>query len=326
MPVDLPRDLLQRPAREAARRVALRRLDEAAAAAPRLVQAQDGEALHVFRVALRRLRSALRSLRPLLEDAFPKPERRRLRRLAEATGAARDAEVAATWLRDAEPGLTDGARPAAKRLAVRLGEWAEEGYGEARRAAEKFPRVAERLRRRLASYTIEEPGGDGDRFGVAAAGLLREHAKALAEALAEVEGAASEAEIHRARIAGKRLRYFLEPLRALAPPAEPLLERLKSFQDTAGQLHDGHVLAAILRAEAQQLGAERAERRLELELGPGNGDQRPPRSGRGLLALARALRLVQKERFAELEAGWLEGRAGPFLEAMEELAAELERG
>jgi CHAD domain-containing protein len=303
MPAALPRDLLQRPAQEAARRVALRRLDEAVAAAPRLAEAQDGEALHDFRVALRRLRSALRALRPLLEEAVPKPERRRLRRLAEATGAARDAEVAAAWLRCAEPTLIDGARPAAKRLAAWLGERAEEGYGEARRAAEKFPRLAERLRRRLASYQIEEPGNDGNRFGAAAAGLLREHAMALAEALDEVEGAASETEIHRARIAGKRLRYFLEPLQAVAPRAKPLLERLKSFQDAAGQLHDGHVLATILRREAKRLG-----------------------TGRGRMALARALKRAQEERFAELEAGWLRGRAGPFLEEVEELAVRLERG
>lgn len=49
--------LLDRPAAEAARLLALRMLDAAAAARLRMDNPADPEALHDFRVAIRRLRS-----------------------------------------------------------------------------------------------------------------------------------------------------------------------------------------------------------------------------------------------------------------------------
>ena len=51
--------LLPRPPEEGARRLALSYLDQAARARPRLADPADAEALHDFRVGLRRLRSCL---------------------------------------------------------------------------------------------------------------------------------------------------------------------------------------------------------------------------------------------------------------------------
>ena len=58
--------LRELPAREAARRLVRRQLETARAEAPRLHDAADAEALHDFRVALRRLRSLLRAWRKVL--------------------------------------------------------------------------------------------------------------------------------------------------------------------------------------------------------------------------------------------------------------------
>ena len=64
--------------------------------------------------------------------------------------------------------------------------------------------------------------------------------------------------LHPARIAAKRVRYALELLQPLVPPAAPLLDRLRRFQDAAGDAHD--LLELVVRLEAG--GAEGADPRL----------------------------------------------------------------
>src|SRR5205085_10514260 len=83
-------ELLDRPRDEACRAVALKYLDEAAAAKARL--GHDEEALHDLRVALRRFRSTLRAWRAVLGRLRGRL-RSSLRRIIDATGGARDAEV-----------------------------------------------------------------------------------------------------------------------------------------------------------------------------------------------------------------------------------------
>jgi len=80
----------------AAKHIARALLCELRRARRRLATRRDDMALHAFRVALRRLRSTLQMYRPVLgRDMVPRKLRRRLKRLARATGAARDAEAAA---------------------------------------------------------------------------------------------------------------------------------------------------------------------------------------------------------------------------------------
>lgn len=64
--------------------------------------------------------------------------------------------------------------------------------------------------------------------------------------------------LHAARIAAKRVRYALELLEPLEPKAAPLLDRLRTFQDSAGEAHDLLELAERLRAA----GTEGADPRL----------------------------------------------------------------
>ena len=131
-------------------------------------------------------------------------------------------------------------------------------------------------------------------------------------------------------IAAKRLRYLIEPLRDLTPSAAPLLDSLKALQETSGRLHDAHVLGALLRQQAEVAAAARARRRLDRELAPAAGDTAEaggadgaPPSGRGLLALAKAVRHEEERLFAALESRWLGGRGESFVAAVEELARHL---
>src|SRR5262245_1965237 len=99
--------LLESSAEEGARLLALGLLDQARAAADRVHDAHDTEALHDLRVALRRLRSCLRAYDAIVGAAIPKRWQRRLRKLASRTGPGRDAEVRLRWLREEGTALDD---------------------------------------------------------------------------------------------------------------------------------------------------------------------------------------------------------------------------
>ena len=115
------RTLLALPLEQVVQRLALAQLDAAATACARVADRDDAEALHDYRVALRRLRSLLRAYAPWY-DPVPKHLRKRLRRLVRATNAARDTEVQIEWLRHTLPRLKAGARSGLDWLLARLVE------------------------------------------------------------------------------------------------------------------------------------------------------------------------------------------------------------
>lgn len=243
-------DLLDRPAAEGARAVALRLLAEARERAGRLGWPGDDEALHDFRVSVRRLRSALRTWREVLGSDVRDKDLRRLRRVARSTGEARDTEVMLAWL-----GQAAGELPASQRSAV---GWLARGLalpdGDAglRRAAERLVETAAGLSHRLGRERIDPPG---EPFGAAVAVRIREQARAVAGFLARVETLDDAPLAHRARIRGKRLRYLLEPLQD-APGPSPVraLKALKRLQELLGELNDARVAAEILRAAGRDAG------------------------------------------------------------------------
>ncbi len=225
--------------------IALRHLDSAVKARRRLKRATDPEALHDFRVALRRLRSVLRAYRPWL-DAVPKKLRRRLRAIARATSAGRDAEVCLAWLDEQK----DVADPARGRFRARLEQLRDDAYAHVRAdVLAAFADVEPRLRRRLKAIRRGKPAAKTS-YAAATAERLQEHAARVAADLARIEGVADTATIHDARIQAKRLRYLLEPLAdAGLPTARAAVKDLKAFQDETGWLCDGFVRRGLL-AEA----------------------------------------------------------------------------
>src|SRR3970282_2155054 len=115
----MPRDLLAQPARLVAPRIARQLLRTLERERARLERAGDEEALHGFRVALRRLRSWLRAFQSVFVGRVHGTSRRALRDLAHATNDVRDAEVLLAWL--ALPaGLAAGAGAGGGALAPRL--------------------------------------------------------------------------------------------------------------------------------------------------------------------------------------------------------------
>jgi CHAD domain-containing protein len=209
----------------------------------------DPEAIHDFRVALRRLRTALRPARRVFGKRRLQEIAAELRRFAQATGALRDEEV----LRETLGELPLAAGPAA---ALRL--WL------GRRARQ------ERARRRAVAALLRAPDGpDGPSLGSALSHLerrigrprrgdlpLAELGRAAAqEAHAGVlalagSGTADGAAMHALRIAFKRLRYTAELLApALGEGAAAVAKASAKMQKRLGELHDvDEALVRVARA------------------------------------------------------------------------------
>jgi len=277
-------------------------------------------------VATRRLRSCLQAYRPEIDGSVSRRLRRRLARLAQVTRRSRDAEVQLAWEREQEqePALTErqrvGLRWHLRRLEARRRR-------ADRRLAElverRFSRLERRFRRGLETYRLRIERDPSHRRHEAAAVLgsrIRQLGGDLECRLGKVRTMADEGPAHRARIAAKRLRYLLEPIRREVDGVEPLLTKLRSLQDGLGELHDSQThrvalareLAAAGREHARRLAAVvRADRSLAREdIEPGD-DPRP-----GLLALAERLEEREAEAFARLRADWLAGTADDFFEAV----------
>jgi CHAD domain-containing protein len=322
----LPPDLRARPAGSAAALIGLTLLDAARAALGRLADPDDTEALHDFRVALRRLRSTLRGFRAELGDAVPKKLQRRLRDLARTTGAGRDAEVQLAWIRDHAGALGRGSRGGLSWLRARLLDRRDRAYAAiGEDVAPQFRRLERRIRRALnRARTDRSPSPVS--FGAAAARLLREQAAELEQQLGAASSTGDEAAIHGARIAVKRVRYLLESLGDVAD-APPLAARCKKLQDLLGELHDAHVLVEELGDAVADAAAERARRlhALTVRTGPAGAGRalRPVPGSAGPLALARLASETETRLFARLVGEWLDAQLAVLVRALAALAETL---
>ena len=304
--------MMDRPATAVVRGIAHRWLADARAAAGRLDHRQDADALHDFRVAIRRLRSALRAWERWAGRAAARKVRRRLRDLGRRTNPGRDAEVQIRWLEAQRHGLARRERAGLNWLLKRLRPAAARRHLAGLRR--DLARVAAPLEERLTRLDA----GDVP-FGPVLAQVLSPHAREAAERLAAVRDADDVEAAHDARISVKRLRYLLDPVAPHLPDGRAHVRRLKKLQDVIGNLHDAHVMEDVLRdalaAAAGELaiagntaGVTRARRR----------DERL-----GLATLAARNRERRDTLFRALDADWLRGNAAALIRTLEHLADTL---
>ncbi len=217
-----------------------------------LHEGRDPEFVHQARVALRRMRSALRLLDRKHRD-FPEPLANELRWVGQTLGAARDWDV---LVESTLPAMVTAA-PAALRTRMRtLHRRATRRRDQEHRkavAALSSARFA-RLALRLQAWTMT-PAPKGGRLARRAPKVLaRAHAR-LFDA-ARIFAALSPQRRHRVRILAKRLRYALDVM-SVALPAEPTeryVKALAELQDVLGQLND----VAVARVALPQVGASAA--------------------------------------------------------------------
>lgn len=317
-PRALPADLLGRPAAETARLLAWFHLGNARVARRRLGSPEDSEALHDFRVALRRLRSVLQDWRGPTSDTIPGRYLRHLRRLARATGPSRDLEVRLALCDRFSGELPAGTQPGLSWLRSHLdGLRHAADQRSATAVAEGMPGLEGDLSARLERYRVEL---DLAEFKPQAstvmvlASLVEDAVTRVERRLALVHGEEDDLPAHRARIAVKRLRYLLEPFRRELPGAREVVATLVALQDRLGDYRD----AAGLAAEIANLLASRTvedPRQVQVHA---EADERP-----GLSALADRLRALATREFAEVRAGWLGGGATSMLTEARRLVTRL---
>jgi len=210
------------------------------------------DAIHDMRVAVRRLRSTLRTFRGAWDPRRSEPVRGELKWLGECLGGVRDGQVMAAALadalRDEPPELVVG--PVAARLQRRLA-------GQTLPAHEKLRDTLNGKRFRalmadLDALLLRRPKSTKRRW------VEKRTEKALARAgrlIAQADKAkpaSRDAALHEARKAYKRGRYAVEMFKAEHKPARRLAKRLGELQDVLGAQHDTVVMRQLLREEGMR--------------------------------------------------------------------------
>lgn len=292
----------------------LRRLSKQAdAACLRLADPDDTEALHDFRVAIRRMRSWLKAYHLYLP--LDKPMRLRFRELARRTNAARDAEVSMAALQAMAGRLTTAQRVGLRWMLARLEQDRQQAYADIlHHIPATWPKLGRDLRRRLRKHD----GATSPIFSHVAFELAAAAEAELAQRLIAISGEQDIAAMHQARIAAKRLRYLLEPFRDEVQGVRESVQRLTALQDALGALHDGQVLLDRLAEAVEEAASLRARHLLAQTLADPEQAGHVARQGHaeqpGLLALAGLTVLQQRQRAAELAARYLGGQLRPFLD------------
>ncbi|MBK5293347.1 MAG: CHAD domain-containing protein [Acidobacteriia bacterium] len=217
---------------------------------------EDPEAIHDLRVAIRRFTQCLRTFRQFLDRNSTKKIRRRLRKVMDACGAARNIDIALEVLAAAGAGgqtlLEDlrKERPRRqKRLVQRLKQWRRRKRFKALTTVPQFKRTA------------PGPWDGGSDAAANAARVLT----ALAAELFESGGRAAEAgstheDLHQFRLQAKRFRYTLELFGSVyGEKLDARIALLGGIQDKLGAMNDCVTTLPLIAGNAS---AEKSVRNL----------------------------------------------------------------
>lgn len=219
---------------------------------------EDIEELHDMRVATRRMRAAFEVFGSYVDQDRLDPMRKGARRTGNKLGTVRDLDV--FWERTQR--YLDGLPPERKNELISLREaWEAEreqareemlAYLDGDRYAQFRKRSAELLRSPdawgLPALTKKGEAVPRRLRHVVPSEIYERVACVLAYDEWVTESGASLKQLHRLRIAGKRLRYTLEFFEEiLAPQTADLIGRMKELQDHLGDLQDAVVASELLR-------------------------------------------------------------------------------
>jgi CHAD domain-containing protein len=208
----------------------------------------DADAVHDMRVAVRRLRSVLRTARPMLRRRWADSLRGELDWLGEALGAVRDLDVLAEHVQSEARAL--GADAARAEKLLRPIEAERQTAREALLSALGDPRYYRLL------DAVEEAADTPRvrRDDVSVEKLARKEYRRLRKCSRRLSST-SDAGLHRLRIRAKRARYAAELAeRSRGGPASRFIKAAKEVQDVLGEHQDAVVAEKRLRHLAQTAG------------------------------------------------------------------------
>jgi CHAD domain-containing protein len=208
--------------------------------APTALHDAEPEAIHDARVATRRMRAALRLIRPLISDEHRKPLARALRKLRRRLGEARDLDVMLDHLKSL-------GRARSHAAAI---EWLMARLTECRHALRhdlSDDGAASRTLAKLGTWwgVREQISDRRDEVDARLGQSLIEQLNAFTDCANELKSSTERtSDPHALRIAGKSLRYTLEMAQSAGHPIDKkILKIFKKMQDALGLWHDYVVLA-----------------------------------------------------------------------------------
>ena len=192
----------------------------------------DSEAVHRARVAVRKIRSYLRTFSPVLNTIWAEGLRERLRWLSDGLSAARDADIIfeRTGSLEAFVATRDEAHSHVKEMV------------QDPRYLAIASELAGALEHLQGNARIEEPARD------IMCPLLSRTWKRLCKRARRCHRDPSDAGLHRVRIAAKHMRYAAEAFVPIAGRrADTFAHKLATLQDVLGEEHDAAVTALRLK-------------------------------------------------------------------------------
>jgi len=215
----------------------------------------DPESIHKLRVAVRRLRSAMRLLRPYYSAKKLQQLRAPLDMVAAPLGEVRDLDVALEPLRAYLGTLPEERRRALDPL---VWDWTQRRR-LAQRSVTEFLDHADYRRglAQLRSFACADAAARGGRVCDSLPAMLWTHYGAVRRFEPSMQDAPLLV-LHELRIEVKRLRYLLEFFEdILEDGVTGLIKQLADFQGKLGDLHDagtrGDLVASYVAAQIQQL-------------------------------------------------------------------------
>ena len=283
---------------------------------------EERDAIHDFRVALRRLRSWMGAFDDELAATVRPKVQRRLKRIADATRASRDCEVHMEWLEEFGKTQRGKYRRATEWLVDDLRSQKAKADLKLREAVDKdLDRTAAQLGQGLSRYIVDldEPA---DTMAFQLATLIRDHAASAASCFNKIESVGDRAEAHEARIAVKRLRYIIEPLAGAIAGVESLVDDLSKLQDELGALHDAQIFGSEIATELAKVLAASSSARTDGD----SVDAASTASDRAdaLRAISQRLHRQELRAFKSLAERWLSGGAADCWLRADSVASALE--
>jgi CHAD domain-containing protein len=254
----------------------LKLLDALAGQADGVKEAKYPECVHRMRVASRRVRNAMGLFETVLPPRrFPK-WLKRIKRVTQSLGAARDTDVQIAFLDSLLKGLAGPEarlyRPGIETVRLRLTQHRQRLQDKVTQAIDRLegsgaiPQMQQRLRGVLAQARAVQADSDTESLRPRACQTLLQRLEQMLAFVPYVSQPDRVEELHQMRIAAKHLRYTLE---VYAPvfdlDLDPYIQRARSAQSLLGHLHDFDVwlgyLPQFLEDEAQRFEAFFGHRR-----------------------------------------------------------------
>ena len=208
----------------------------------------DVEGVHQARVATRRLRSDLRTFRPLLDPEWAKALRDELGWLADSLGAVRDGDVLLGRIRKRAESLPKEDGKGAGRVLAALEADRAEAYDELLKAlrSERYVTLLDRL---IDSANAPAFQSEHDLDAKAALQpLVAQPLETLAKQVSSLDKDPDDEALHDVRIRTKRARYASEAVApVLGKRAGAIATAAADLQDALGEHHDAVVAEQWLR-------------------------------------------------------------------------------